>query len=109
MKLFDTVDGLLVGTRYLSWALGVLGIIGSVILCVVNFSMGFASAAVFIAAFFLAVGVVLLLLPKKLAKGKLLGGKKYIAGSASLLAAMVIMGIIWLSCGGFPALNLIFI
>ena len=108
MKLFDTTDGLLAGTRYLAWGIALLGILGSVVLFFANLSLGFASAAVFIASFFLAIGVVLLLLPKQLAKGKLEGTKKYIVGAAALVIAVMIMGIVWFSNGGFPAINLIF-
>lgn len=108
MKLFDTTDGLLVGTRYLAWGIALLGIVGSVILFFANISLGFASAAVFLATFFLAIGVVLLLIPQQLAKGKLEGSRKYIIGAISLVIALVIMGIVWFSNGGFPAVNLIF-
>lgn len=108
MKLFDITDGLLSGTRYLAWGIAVLGIIGSVVLFFANLSLGFASAAVFLASFFLAIGVVLLLMPKQLAKGKLEGTKKYIIGAVALIIALVIMGIVWFSNGGFPAINLIF-
>lgn len=108
MKLFDTTDGLLVGTRYLAWGIALLGIIGSIILFFANISLGFPSAAVFLAAFFLAIGVVLLLIPKQLAKAKLEGNKKYVIGAVCLVIALVIMGIVWFSNGGFPSINLIF-
>jgi len=109
MKLFESIDGLLVGTRYLAWGIGVLGVIGSIILFIVNVPLGIGTAAVFIASFFLAVAVALLLLPKQLAKGKLKSNKKYIVGVVSLVIAIVVMGIVYLSNGGFPAVNLIFV
>ena len=108
MKLFETIDGLFVGTRYLSWGIGVVGIIGSAILFFANIPLGIASAAVFLATFFLAVGVALLLIPNRLAKGKLDGNKKYIIGAASLAIALVVMAIVWFSQGGFPTINLLF-
>lgn len=108
MKLFDTTYGLLVGARYLAWGIALLGIIGSIVLFFANIPLGIASAAVFLASFFLAIGVVLLLIPKQLAKGKLGGTKKYIVGSVALVIALVIMGIVWFSIGGFPEINLIF-
>lgn len=108
MKLFESIDGLLVGTRYLAWGIGVLGIIGSVILFIANVPLGIGTAAVFVASFFLAVAVSLLLLPKQLAKGKLESNKKYIVGAVSLVIAIAVMGIVYLSNGGFPAINLIF-
>lgn len=107
MKLFDTVDGLLSGTRYLAWGIAAVGIIGSLVLAVANIPLGAASAAVFLAAFFLAVGVTLLLLPKKIAKGKLEGNKKYIVGSAAVVLAVIVMGIVWKTAGGFPDVNLL--
>lgn len=108
MKLFESIDGLLAGTRYLAWGIGVLGIIGSLMLFIANVPLGIGTAAVFIASLFLAVAVALLLLPKQLAKGKLEGKKKYIIGAISLVVAIVIMGIVYLSHGGFPEVNLIF-
>lgn len=108
MKLFDCIDGLLVGTRYLAWGIAVLGIIGSVILFIANVPLGIGAAPVFLASFFLSIGVTLLLIPKQLAKGKLTGNKKYVAGAVSLAIAIVVMGIVWISNGGFPAVNLIF-
>lgn len=108
MKLFESIDGLFIGTRYLVWALALLGIIGSVILFFVNIPLGLASAMVFLASFLLSIGVVLLLIPKKLVKGKLEGSKKYAVGGAAIVIAVAVMGIVWFSNGGFPALNLIF-
>ncbi|MGM9602713.1 MAG: hypothetical protein ACI3W5_14165 [Faecousia sp.] len=109
MKLFESIDGLLVGTKYLAWAIGLVGIVGSVILFFANLSMGFASAMVFIAALLLSVAVTLLLLPKKLAKGKLASNKRIVIGSVALALAVAIMGITYFSNGGFPALNLLFV
>lgn len=108
MKLFESIDGLLVGTRYLAWAIAVLGIIGSAVLFVANLPLGFGTAVVFIASFFLSVGVTLLLLPKQLAKGKLAGGKKYVIGAVAVVLAVAVMGFVWVANGGFPAVNLIF-
>lgn len=48
MGLFKCIDGLLVGTKFLAWVIGVVGIIGSIVLFFANISLGFASAAVFI-------------------------------------------------------------
>lgn len=108
MKLFECIDGLFFGTRYLTWAIALLGIVGSVILLFVNIPLGIASAAVFLATFFLSMGVVLILLPNKLAKGKLEGNKKYYIGVVALVIAVAVMGVIWFTNGEFPALNLIF-
>lgn len=109
MKLFESIDGLLVGTKYLAWAIALVGILGSVVLFVANLSLGFGSAVVFIASFLLAVGVTLLLLPEKLAKGKLEGNKKNIVGVVACVLAAAIMGIVYFTNGGFPELNLIFV
>ena len=109
MKLFESIDGLLVGTRHLAWGIGVLGILGSSVLFIANVPLGIASAAVFIASLFLAIAVALLLLPKKFSKGKLDGNKKYVIGAVSLAIAVVVMGIVYASNGGFPEMNLIFV
>lgn len=108
MMLFKTIDGLLVGTKYLSWAIGLVGIVLSLILAVVNLPLGLGAASVFIAAFFAAAAITLLLLPTKLAKGKLDGNRRYIAGAISLVIAVAIMAVVWGVNGGFPALNLLF-
>lgn len=108
MKLFHSIDGLLVGTKYLAWAIGLIGIVGSVILFFVNLSMGFASAMVFIATLLLSVAVTLLLLPKPLAKGKLSGNKRFVIGTVALVLAVAVFGITYYANGGFPELNLLF-
>lgn len=109
MKLFNSIDGLLVGTKYLTWAIGLIGIVGSVILFFVNLSMGFASAMVFIAALLLSVAVTLLLLPKRLAKGKLTSNKRFVIGTVALALAAAVIGITYFANGGFPDLNLLFV
>lgn len=108
MGLFKTVDGLLVGTKYLACGLALLGIVGSVVLFFANLGLGFGTAAVFIATLFLAVGATLLLLPKPLAKGKLEGKSRYIVGAVSVVISVAVMGVVYMIAGGFPAVNLIF-
>lgn len=109
MGLFHIIDNLLVGTKYLGWAIGLIGIVGSVILFFCNLSMGFASAMVFVAALLLSVAVTLLLLPKALIKGKLDSPKRIVVGCVALVLAAAVMGIIYFVSGGFPALNLLFV
>ncbi|WP_125143370.1 hypothetical protein [Clostridium transplantifaecale] len=108
MKLFESIDWLLIGTKYLSWSIGLIGIIGSVILFFVNIPLGIGSAMVFAATFFLAISVTLLLLPSRFAKGRLEGNKRYITGAITFVIALVIMFAVWNVSGGFPNLNLIF-
>lgn len=109
MKLFDTIDGLLVGTKYLAWGIALVGIIGSAILFFANLSMGLGAAMVFVAAFLLSVGVTLLLLPKKIAKGKLESNKRFAVGGVAVVLAVIVMGITYYANGGFPTMNLLFI
>ena len=109
MLLGKTIDYLLIGTRYLCWGLGVLGLVGSIVLMAANLSLGIHSTATFAAAFLLSVGVTLLLLPKQLAKGALDGKMKYKIGAVALVLATAVMGIVYFSNGGFPTLNLIFL
>lgn len=110
MKLFETIDGLLAGTKYLAWAIALVGIVGSIVLFFANLSLGFASAIVFVAALLLSIAVTLMLLPEKLAKGKLADQhKRMITGCVLLVLAAAIMGVTYFACGGFPALNLIFV
>lgn len=109
MKLFDVIDGLLVGTKYLTWGIALAGIFGSVILLFANLSMGSGAVMVFVAAFLLSVGVTLLLMPKQLAKGKLESNRRFAAGGVAVSLAVIVMGITYFANGGFPALNLLFI
>lgn len=110
MKLFESIDGLLVGTKYLAWIIALICIPMTAVLFFVNLSLGLPSAMVFVAAFLLAVGVTLLLLPEKFAKGKLADQKKRnTIGGVSLVIAVAIMGITYFVNGGFPELNLLFI
>ena len=110
MKLFDAIGGLLASTKYLAWAIAMVGIVGSVILFFVNLPLGIASAMVFAAALLLSVAVTVMLLPEKLAKGKLADQRKrMVVGGVLLVLATIIMGITYFACGGFPVLNLLFI
>ena len=108
MGLFKTIDGLLVGARYLAWGIGAVGIVASVVLFFANVSLGFASATVFVAALLLAVAVALLLWPKQLAKGPLEGRGKYVVGSVALAVAVLVAAVVYFVNGGFPELNLLF-
>ena len=107
---FKTIDGLLVGTKYLAWAIALVGIVDSVILFIANLSLGFASAVVFVAAELLSFAVTAMLLPEKFAKGKLADRRKRMAiGGVLLVLAAAVMGITYFACGGFPTLNLLFV
>lgn len=110
MKLFETIDHLIIGTKYLGWGIALVGIPMSVVLFFANLSLGLASAMVFVAAFLLCIGVTLLLLPKALAKGPLTISKmRNIIGAVALVLAAAIMGIVYFAVGDFPAMNLLFI
>lgn len=109
MKLLKCIDWLLIGTRYLSWAIALAGIAGSALLFFANIPLGLGSAMVFAAGFFLAVSVTLLLLPGQLAKGCLKGNRRYLVGAAVFVIALLIMFVVWNSYHGFPRLNLFFI
>lgn len=108
MKLFGVIDGLLVGTRYLAWGIALVGIFASFVLLVANVPLGLGSVASCIALFLLACGTVLLLLPKRLAYGGLEGGARFAIGAVVLLVACAVMGIVCLTNGGFPPLDLLF-
>ena len=71
---FKTIDGLLVGTKYLAWAIALVGIVDSVILFIANLSLGFASAVVFVAAELLSFAVTAMLLPENSPKASWLTG-----------------------------------
>ena len=107
--LLRCIDGLLVGTRYLAWGLGVLGVVVSATLFCLDLPLGAASALVWIAALLLAVGVTLTLLPAALVRGKLAEKLRWAVGCGALAAAMLLMGGVYLACGGFPAVDLLFV
>lgn len=110
MKLFEAVDGLLVGATYLAWSIALVCIPITAILFFANLSLGLTSAMVCVAAFLLAVGVTLLLLPEKLAKKGFLSDKKKrcMVGVVAVVLAVAVMGITYFSVGAFPMLNLLF-
>ena len=109
MKLFESIDGLLVVTKYLAWGIALVCIPVAAILLFANLSLSLASVMVCAAALLLAVGVTLLLLPEKFAKGKLAGKNRNIIGALAVVLAAAIMGITYFTAGGFPELNLLFI
>ncbi|MGN0553804.1 MAG: hypothetical protein ACI4I1_10490 [Oscillospiraceae bacterium] len=108
MELFKCIDGLLHGTRYLAWGIGIVGIVASIVLFFANLSLGFASAAVCIAALLLSIAVALLLIPKQFAKGFFGSKTKNVIGGSALVIAVAVMGIVYAANGGFPTLNLLF-
>lgn len=108
MMLLKVIDGLFVGTRYGVWLLGVLGIIGSVILAVANVGAGISAMLVCVGALLLSIAVALLLMPQNLTKNRLEGRNPYLIGTIALIAAMIVVGGVYFTNGGFPDLNLIF-
>ena len=111
MTLFGIIDMLFVFTRYLVWLLAVLCVPVSAVLAVVNLPIGFGSAVVFVAALLLGAGVAILLAPEqvKAAVPAFSGSKLKVAAVVCLLAATAAMGATYYLCGGFPALNLLFV
>ena len=108
MRLFESIDGLLIAAVYLFWGIALVCIPVSVILLIANIGMGLGAMMVCAAAFLLAVGVTLLLLPAELAKGAL-AEKRIALGIAAVVLAGLVMGITYFAAGGFPAMNLLFI
>ena len=102
---------LFVFTRYLVWLIAALCVPASAVLAVVNLSFGLSSAMVFVAALLLAAGLAILLMPERVAVSvpALSGLKLKVAAAVCLLAAVAIMGATYFLCGGFPALNLLFV
>jgi len=109
MMIFKTIDGLFIGTRYGSWGLGVIGILCSLILVVANVSLGIPSAMLFVAALCLSIAVSLILLPKQLVKNDFLKDKRFVIGGLAIVVAALIAGIVFLTNGGFPPVNLLFV
>lgn len=109
MFLFSCIDGLMVGARYLAWAIVLLCIPCSVVLIFANIGLGPLSALTFLAALLFSVGATLLLLPERFVKGPLEQINRFVAGGVLVLVAAVVMGLIYLAAGGFPAVNLLFV
>ena len=110
MMIFEVIDYLFIFTGYLVWAMGLFGLVGSVVLALFNISMGLPAVLLCVAAFLLSVAVVLLLIPEKFNK-KLptkLFEKRYVIAIITLVVATAMTGIVYFTNGGFPALNLIF-
>ncbi len=109
MKLFGVIDYLFIGTRFGCWGLGILGIVVSVVLAIVNIPMGVGSALIFIAALLLSMAIALLLAPKGFFSKKLSETKRIAFSVGSVAAAMLLAGGVYWLTGGFPALNLLVI
>lgn len=107
------IDGLFLGTYYLSWSMGVLGLVGSIILGVLNVSLGLPSILIFVSTFALSLAVSVGLMPKEVEElGCIpwqLVRKKMTIVFVSLIIAIVIAGGVYFINGGFPPLNLIFL
>ncbi len=97
----NCIKGLLIFTKWLGFALAIVCIPLSILLFIANLPLGILSAGVFIASLLAAVGVALLI-PKTPVFLKVVGG-------ILLVAAVVIMGLICFTEGGFPALDIFFI
>ena len=109
MMLFTTIDYLFKATRYGSWGIGILGVIASAILVFANLSLGGASALLFIATLLVSIAVVLLLAPHKLVSERIADKKRYIISGTCLGIAIAVGGLVYLTNGGFPEVNLLFV
>lgn len=107
--LSKTINGLFIKTYYGVWGLGVLGIFGSLILVFVNISLGMSSLLTCVALLCLSLTITMGLLPKFFIKGALLEKIRIPLTIITALLAISIMGIVYLTTGGFPELNLLFI
>lgn len=109
MSILKVIDGLFIGTRYGVWLLSLIGIPVALILAFVNMSLGMVSALVFVAALFGSLGVMLILLPKQFVSKSKFFEKRFAAGSATLVIALIMIGTIYFTQSGFPEINLLFI
>ena len=107
--LFKTIDYLFKATRYGSWGIGLLGTVASVILVFANLSLGGASALLFVATLLVSLAVSLLLAPHKLVADRIEDKKRFIVSSVCLGLAIMLGGLVYLSNGGFPEINLLVI
>lgn len=109
MKLFESIDAILTATRYLVWGIGLIGVPASAALALVNLPLGMPSFLIFASTLFLSAAIVFLLVPKRLSEGILGSPFRLVAGGIALLAAILIMGSVYYTLGGFPVLDLVFI
>lgn len=63
MMLSNVINGLFIGTKYLVWAMGVIGIPLSIILLVANIAGGIGAIVIMVATLLLSVAVTLMLMP----------------------------------------------
>ena len=110
MFLSDVINGLFIGTRYLVWGIGMVGIPVSIILLIANIAGGIGAIGLMIAALLLSVAIALMLMPNslvdKLPKG--LQEKRFFVGAVVVIIAAAIAGITYFTNSGFPSLNLLF-
>lgn len=108
--LDEVIKMLLVGTRYLVWGMGVVGIPLSIVLLFANIKGGLASVAIMFALVLLSIAVTLLLMPGGFVDKlpETLQSQRMVIGGILIFVAMAIAGLTYFRNNGFPELNLIF-
>lgn len=87
MMLSNVINGLFIGTKYLVWAMGVIGIPLSIILLVANIAGGIGAIVIMVATLLLSVAVTLMLMPNSLVE-KLPEGlqeKRFLVGAVAFI------------------------
>lgn len=85
--LSNVINGLFIGTKYLVWAMGVIGIPLSIILLVANIAGGIGAIVIMVATLLLSVAVTLMLMPNSLVE-KLPEGlqeKRFLVGAVAVI------------------------
>ena len=110
MILSDVINWLFIGTRYLVWAMGLIGVPLSIILLVANIGGGIGAMGLMVATLLLSIALTLMLMPNSLVE-KLPEGlqeKRFLIGIVAVIVAAAFAGIVYFTAGGFPSLNLLF-
>lgn len=109
MMLFKTIDYLFKGTRYGVWSIALLCIPCCIVLTICNFSYGLTAIFTCLSALLLSMAIVLILLPKVFIQAEFIETKRLYLGVGLSVLSLIIMGIVFITIGDFPQLNLIFI
>lgn len=106
--LTKTIDSLFIATRYGIWGLGVLGILISILLAFANVALGVPSILLCIGILLLSITISIGLLPKQLVRYAILEKRFQIAFASGMLA-VILVGVLYFTNNGFPALHFILI
>ena len=109
MAIFRIIGGIFTCTHWGVWAMAVVSLPVSIVLMLSNMANGTASVTICLAAMLLAAAVALITLPQQMIKDRMLEYRRFVIGFIFLAVAVIMAGVVYFTCGGFPPLDRLFI